>query len=280
MSFDQSNTRAPVGKGFADDLKDAVRENPIAAGLIGMGVLWMFFGGGKVAAFGGKLPGAARSAAGAIGAAAETGGSAIGEGLSAAGSQVADAARQVGDSIASGVQGASTLVRNTVVAGYDAITSEEVSNSARQSAHSVKRAAQTSARSGMEFGTSLQRNLSRILERQPLVLGAIGLAIGAGMASAFASTKVENDFMGEAGAATKEKMQEFASKTTEFATTRAKQVFDDVKNEAQAQGLAASAAKDAVKGLAEKARNVAGSTREAVKDRMSSKKQKSTRSPG
>ena len=45
-------TRA-TGRGFVDHLEDAVRENPVAAGLVGLGIAWMFLGG--------KVPGAAAS---------------------------------------------------------------------------------------------------------------------------------------------------------------------------------------------------------------------------
>lgn len=267
MSLDRSNTRDSVSKGFVDDLNGAIRENPVAAGLIGMGVLWMFFGGARVSAFGGKLPGAAKSVAGAVGAVADAGGNAVGGGLSAAGSHVAGAARKVGDSISSGVQGVGTFVRDTLAAGYDA-ASETVSGSVGQTAGAMKGSAHTSAQSGMEMGTSLQQNLSATLQRQPLLLGAIGLAIGAGLASAFPSTKVESSFMGEAGAAVKEKIQEFASDTSELVTTKAKQVLDDVKKEAEVQGLTPSAAKEALQGAAEKVKTVAGSTRESAKGRL------------
>src|SRR6476659_7365246 len=38
---------------FVGALQDAVRENPISAALIGMGVLWMFMGGSNTSLFGG-----------------------------------------------------------------------------------------------------------------------------------------------------------------------------------------------------------------------------------
>jgi len=50
------SSATPHGEGvgdFFDSLQDAVRENPISAALIGMGVLWMFMGGSKTSLFGG-----------------------------------------------------------------------------------------------------------------------------------------------------------------------------------------------------------------------------------
>ena len=66
---------------------------------------------------------------------------------------------------------------------------------------------QAIASSGREYGVAIQSRLSQSLERQPLLLGAIGLAIGAGIASTFATTEVETEWMGEQGAAAREKLQ-------------------------------------------------------------------------
>ena len=119
------------------------------------------------------------------------------------------------------------------------------------------------------FRSPLQQNLNQALEKQPLLLGAIGLVIGAGIALAFPSTSVEKDLMGEAGAAAKDKLQALATDATEFATERGKQVIADVKNEAQAHGLTPSAATESLKGVAEKVKGAATSTREAAKQRIS-----------
>src|ERR1700674_557062 len=46
-------TASRSGSDFVNALQDAVRENPISAALIGMGVLWMFMGGSNTTLFGG-----------------------------------------------------------------------------------------------------------------------------------------------------------------------------------------------------------------------------------
>jgi hypothetical protein len=45
--------------------------------------------------------------------------------------------------------------------------------------------------------TKAQSSLSDMLERQPLVLGAVGLAIGAAVAGAFQTSQIENELVGE-----------------------------------------------------------------------------------
>jgi fatty acid-binding protein DegV len=98
-----------------------------------------------------------------------------------------------------------------------------------------------------------------------LLLGVIGLAIGAGIASAFPSTKMEQDMMGEAGAAVKDTIQEIASETSE----RAKDVFVEVKKEAAAQGLTPAYARESLNGVVEKVKTAATLSQESLKDRLS-----------
>jgi hypothetical protein len=97
----------------------------------------------------------------------------------------------------------------------------------------------------------------------------IGLAIGAGIASEFPSTKMEQDVMGEAGAVVKEKIQEIATETSEFASQRAKEVFDEVKKEAAAQGLTPASAKGGLKEVVEKVKTTATSSRSSIKGHLS-----------
>ena len=253
--------------GFVDDLNGAILENPVAAALVGMGVLWMFFGSARISAFG-VLPGAAMTATKLVGAAAEATGGVVGEAVAGATSRVSEAAGQVGGAISSGAESAANMVRDTASAGYDALNSKGEARS-----ETVTRTAKDTARSSSEYGRdiglSVRQNLTQTLERQPLVLGVIGLAIGAGIASAFPSTKLEQDMMGEAGAAAKDKIQEIATETSEFASQRAKDVLDVVKKEAAAHNLTPDSAKENIKGVLEKMKTAATSSRDSIKGRLS-----------
>jgi hypothetical protein len=247
-------TRSKSGR-FVDDLNDAVRQNPIAASLIGMGALWMLFGGAKIPAFAPKVSDAARAAAGAIGSATQATAQAA-SGISAAGSQAIDAARQT----------ASRMVHSGATAVGDG--SETVADTLGDAADGLRGTFKTSAATGKEFATSMQKNLSETLDRQPLVLGAIGLAIGAGIASAFPATTVEKDLMGETSAAVRDRLEGAAGDATVFAKDRANEVLREVKKEAAAQGLTPSAAAEVVKGVKQKAKTVAGTARNSVKERL------------
>jgi hypothetical protein len=254
-------------QGFVDDLNGAIRENPLAAGLIGAGVLWMFFGGGRISGVASALPGAARNMAGAVGAAAQATGGAVGDAVAGTGARIGDAARQAGDAISTGATQAAKIIRDTATAGYDALSSAG-EQAAGQASRTGKDADRAAGNAGWDLGP-LQVNLKQTLERQPLMLGLIGIAIGAAIASAFPSTDLEREVMGEAGATVKDKIQEIATGTTEFVSDRAKQVVSDVKQEVAAQGLTPAAAMEGLKDVAEKVKNVAGASREAIKGRLS-----------
>ena len=52
---------------FVSGLQDAIRQNPVSAALVGMGILWMFAGGNRITAAAALLPSAARAAAAGVG---------------------------------------------------------------------------------------------------------------------------------------------------------------------------------------------------------------------
>jgi hypothetical protein len=237
--------KSVAAKGFVDDLNDAVRENPVSAALVGMGLLWLFFGGSKVSAFGanvGAVGSAARAGAGALGGSLGATGSAIGSAFSAAGSFAADVADQLGSGLSNG----------------NAEKKDSQDAAATESAQST----------GREFATLIQQNVAETFERQPLLVGAIGLAIGAGVASAFSVTQTESNIMGEAGVTVKESVQEFAGETAERLKTRTKRVLEEAAREAEVQGLTPAAAKDRLHGVVDKAAAVAESARDSINSRM------------
>ena len=80
--------------------------------------------------------------------------------------------------------------------------------------------------------------MRRQFEQQPLLLGAVGLAIGAAIASSFATTKVESEWIGEQGAATRDKLTQAAKDATDRA-------WQAGKDEAQKQNLTENAGWDA-----------------------------------
>src|SRR5947209_11082130 len=93
---DELDRAGPV----VDRLNAAIRDNPLAAGLIGAGVAWMLMGGAK--GFG-VMAGGAESAAGTAGSAVATAGSAVASRVAKAGSATAAGLKRAASDMAGSV---------------------------------------------------------------------------------------------------------------------------------------------------------------------------------
>jgi hypothetical protein len=197
---------------FFQSLGDAASRNPVAAGLIGVGALWLFMGGSRTSLFG-AISGSEQStrtsgAPGGSAYAAQTAGDVgrkVGEGVSAAVSRVSDA-------ISSTYEGVGAATSQTA----------EMVSRAGSSVH------EASQRASSGLGRA-QQDLAALYERQPLLLGAVGAAIGAGIAAAFPVTEIESRVAGEVSEQVKAKASSFASDGLEKAETVAKKAINELE---------------------------------------------------
>jgi hypothetical protein len=244
-----------VSGDFFNSLQDAVRENPISAALIGMGMLWMFMGGSNTSLFGG---GGRKSIFRDVGQGAEEVGSVGRDTAARIGSSVGHAAETVSH-VAGGVREASATVAehgsrtagqaaDAVASAYDATTNaasraaDTLSNTATSAAHAMQD-------TGTKWGSTVQQSIGELFERQPLLLGAVGIAIGAGIAASIPTTKAENKVMGGASDFVREAASEKAAQLKEMA--------DAAVHEAKAQGLTPEAAGEALRAIGDKVGAVA-----------------------
>ena len=108
-------------------------------------------------------------------------------------------------------------------AGLASQTAETISNAATSAASML-------SDSTARWSSGAQRNLADLFERQPLMLGAIGLAIGAGMAASLPITDTEKKMMSEASDAVREKISEAAAELTGQVKEIADAALDEAKN--------------------------------------------------
>jgi hypothetical protein len=104
-----------------------------------------------------------------------------------------------------------------------------------------------------------------------LALGAIGLAIGAGIAAALPASEAEINYMGETSDAVKAKAADFAAEQTARATEVAGDVLEAVTEEARNQGLTVEGAKSAVGEISKKVGRVVESAEMGISERVKSK---------
>jgi hypothetical protein len=244
------NSVSEQGSDFLHDLGDAVRKNPVSAALIGMGVLWLFTGSRPVERAGDLIR---RTGVDHIPDAA-------GGALEAARSRLRSTTDAVGERVASMKsamrEGGADTLNSAVRYGRD------YADSASEYITSIPG-------TGSEIFDTVRSNLSEVFRAQPLALGAIGIAIGAGIAAALPATELEADYQGEASDATKEKAAEFAAEQTERATTVVGNVVQAVTEEAQRQGFTVDGAKSAAGDISAKVGRVVEAAGKGISERVS-----------
>jgi len=213
---------------FVESLKTAARENPLAAGLIAGGALWLLIGENRLKAAVSSATTAASStidqgthalrAAGSLKttSAPPTAPEMDNEGHSGIG-QTLHQAKSSASSVASGAAEAISEAADTIKDRFEdgiALAQENFNKIGNPlpDRHTLERA---------------RSSLSDILERQPLVVGAIGLAIGAAVAGAFQTSEIENEWAGELSDTVKEDLTSRA----EAVAKSVREGVDTVKSE-------------------------------------------------
>ena len=245
--------------GFVRDLGEAARQNPLSAALIGMGVLWLFTGSRTAERAGefvrdsgfDRIPDAANDAFEAARSTFSAGADANGDRMTS----VKDALRDSGVGV---LENANRLGRD-----YAGTASEYVN----------------SMPGAGEVLETVRSNLADVFRAQPLALGAIGLAIGAGIAAALPPSELEADYLGETSDNVKAKAADFAVEQTSRATTKAEGVLSAVTEEARRQGLTVENAKSAVGDISAKVGRVADAAGKGISERMQPKDERKPPAP-
>lgn len=201
---------------LSTSLRSAIEENPLAAGLIAAGLVWLVASrqrtvrrfveeaGEAVADTAAPLTSGAQSAASTAGQAIGSAGETIAKtGRTAAGA-IADGARSLSDSAQAGMK-------------------DPIASTAER--------ARSLARASREQGEAMFSGLQDLFERQPLVLGGLGLVIGSAVAASFPASRIESDMFGDTSDALKQNLKErFADRADEFVDT-SKQAFESLNIE-------------------------------------------------
>jgi gas vesicle protein len=168
---------------FVDALTQAARENPLAAALIGGGALWLLMGKGGAREISSAYTELVRPTA-------EFGVRTTKRAVKASADAIHGEAEDLEDRSRSAAsdEGAALSTR----AG-------SLKTATAETANRVKAQMSNASDAVPDIGKHYERArsaLGELLEQQPLVLGAFGLAIGAGLANAAAATHIERGWAG------------------------------------------------------------------------------------
>lgn len=228
------------GAQFARNLGQAVRDNPLPVLMIGAGIGWLMMSGREGAApraahYGPPprqpaLP-APRPTPLATSAATSPGGAS--HGAPGLGSRLGEAATGAKES----VQDAAASIGQTAFGMADRVSEAAgtAGDRARMYQHDARDAAAQHysrlAEGTSHLGRQAGENWNRLSTEQPLLIGALGLAVGAALGALLPRTEAEDRLMGEASEAT-------ARQVRETVETQYEQVKDAVTTQAQGIGQA------------------------------------------
>ncbi|MBD1587166.1 DUF3618 domain-containing protein [Pseudomonas typographi] len=210
--FDQAlaYTKGHGGE-FFQNLGTTVKNNPLPTVLAGVGLAWLAINQNKP-----FRPGPPATGPG------------LGEQLSHAAQHVSDALSQVGDRLHS----ASDTARDKAGAfkGNAAQLSDRATDSLNASAGQVRQAAHDTRERAHSQAVELKSQFNRLAQEQPLVLAAVGIALGAALGACLPSTDKENELLGDA-------RDDLAAKVK----SKGQQAYAEVKDSVNQAGEAAAA---------------------------------------
>ncbi len=215
-------------KSFVSGLQQAAQDNPLAAGLIGLGALWLLSGRLKTIASVRDAGLQAASASRAVVDKAWRESDRVGEtgedapsGVGATMSSARDAAQRGTAAVADGVSAAA------------AATADAARAAAGQTAQRFSGAMRGAAQSLYSRSRGTYSQLQDLLEEQPLAIGIIGLGLGLTVAASLPLTSTEAERLRPAADTLKRRLDEGAQAVRD----RAGRAAEAARNEATRQGL-------------------------------------------
>ena len=178
--FDQalSYTKGNGGE-FFQNLGTTLKNNPVPTALTGLGLAWLAINQNKP-----FNPGAARSGPG------------LGDKLSEMVGQVSGAVSKLGDRVHDATDTAVTKGQNLKAKAVD--LTHRTADSLDSTAGQVGETAHITSQKLTDQATQLKGQFDNLLKEQPLVMAAIGIALGAVLGAALPSTHKEDELMGDA----------------------------------------------------------------------------------
>jgi gas vesicle protein len=110
-------------------------------------------------------------------------------------------------------------------------------------------------------------SLLRTMNNHPLLVGGVGVLIGAVIASALPVSQAENRLMGDTSDDLKNRARDMASEGLDVAKTAARDVYQDTVSRAQGEGLTPEAVRQTIKGVGDKVKNVVEQAADALDEK-------------
>lgn len=144
-----------------------------------------------------------------------------------------------------------------------------ISDMAGRTTGGISRATGGAATAASDLGRQARSQFSEVFERHPLVLGALGLALGAAIAYSFRPTETEARWVGDTSDRFKTRAREMAEEQFHRARSVAERAYEAARDEAKEQGISPEGGREAATEIGRKARAVADRATEAARETWS-----------
>ena len=298
--------RGHGGAEFIRNLGDQVKTNPLPVALVAAGIGWLMIGRPPPADRRGYAPsivpddsigpdgkslderfddlardtrtevvGALRdstqASAGRAGSGAKKAASTTFDAMASARDRAQDAAASARDSVSSAYGAATDAVGRASSAVSD--TAAAIGRHATDVGHSTAERARRAGDGVAEQAGRTQNAIAQLIREQPLIVGALGLAIGAIFGASLPRSRREDEFMGEASASFKATAAGTAREQFEHLEQAGGRIVEKVRSEAEEHGLTADSAQRLVRDIGAKVSAVAAATKEGAEDELKSAKE-------
>ena len=186
-----------------------------------------------------------------------------------------NAAATAGESLSSAYDAASgTLGRASSAVSDTAVAlgrrTHDVRDRALHIGHDAASRARRARQSVAEQAGQTQNAILQLIHEQPVIVGAIGLAIGAVIGASLPRSRQEDELMGETSDALKEQAASGARDQFEHLQEAGGRFVEKVRNETEEQGLTSDSAQDLVRDIGAKVSAVAAAAKEGAENELKS----------
>jgi hypothetical protein len=179
---------------------------------------------------------------------------------SEAGTRISEATARAGSALSDMASETATRIsEGTARAG------SAVSDRAGRTVEEITRGVRGAGTTAGDLGRQARSQFSELIERHPLVLGCLGLALGAAIAYSLRPTETEARWVGETSDRFKRRAREMAEEQFERARTVAERAYEAARDEAAEQGISPEGGREAAAEVGRKARAVADRAKEAAR---------------
>ncbi len=259
---------AENGGDVSRNLGRSLRDNPLAAIVTGVGLAWLMAGSGRPAERDrwDEAPDRLdherddvyamydRGRFGTEDRALETDDDSVG-----LGERVSDAAGRIGDAVSGAAEG---LRDGAAGAAHSA------SGAVHRAGDAVRRRTAATSRGAARQGANLQDGLETLMRDQPLVLGAIAMALGAAVGGTLPRSRIEDRAMGAASdrakGAVRAAAEETGAEVQAAAGAMAEEALDIADETAAEMGGALPSGDELVAGVEDRVRNAGARLRDAA----------------